>query len=67
MTKRIATVELSGPFKTAKSRLRARVLAAWKSGKYQGEFFGFETPELLWKRLTPKRWGLLRAMQGAGG
>ncbi len=35
-TKRIATVELSGPLKAAKSHLRARILAAaWKSGKYR--------------------------------
>ena len=66
MTKRIATVEITGPLKAGKSRQRARFLDAWKSGKYRGEFFGFETPELLWQRLTPKRWELLRAMQGAG-
>ena len=66
MTKRIATVEITGSLKAGKSRMRTRFLDAWKSGKYRGEFFGFETPELLWKRLTPKRWELLRAMQGAG-
>lgn len=66
MTKRIATVEVTGPLKAGRSRVRGRFLEAWKSGKYRGEFFGFETPELLWKRLTPKRWELLRAMQGAG-
>jgi len=26
----------------------------------------FETPELLWKVLTPKRWELLKALCGAG-
>lgn len=66
MTKRIATIEVTGSLKTSRSRLRGRFLETWKSGKYRGEFFGFETPELLWKRLTPKRWELLRAMQGAG-
>jgi predicted transcriptional regulator len=66
MTKRIATVEITGPLKSGKSRARTSFLDACKSGKYRGEFFGFETPELLWKRLTPKRWELLRAMQGAG-
>ncbi|MHB8743933.1 MAG: HVO_A0114 family putative DNA-binding protein [Sulfuricaulis sp.] len=25
----------------------------------------FESSELLWKRLTPKRWELLRTLQGA--
>ena len=60
MTKRIATVEITGPLKAGKSRQRARFLDAWKSGKYRGEFFGFETPELLWKRLTPKQIERLR-------
>ena len=26
----------------------------------------FETPELLWKVMTAKRWGILKAMSGAG-
>lgn len=28
--------------------------------------FSFATPELLWKTLTANRWGLLRALTGAG-
>jgi predicted transcriptional regulator len=26
----------------------------------------FETPELLWKTLTPKRWEIIKALTGAG-
>ncbi len=36
------------------------------AGKPQGAHISFETPELLWRVLTAKRWELLRAMQGAG-
>lgn len=40
---------------------------AMKSGKGDTETrIGFATPELLWKILTAKRWGLLKAMCGAG-
>lgn len=35
-------------------------------GKSQGAYISFESPELLWRVLTAKRWELLRAMQGAG-
>lgn len=42
-----------------------RILRAF-TGRSQGAFISFETPELLFKVLTPKRWELLRAIQGAG-
>lgn len=35
-------------------------------GERQGAFIGFASLELLWKVLTPKRWGIVRAMTGAG-
>lgn len=43
----------------------ARVLRAFK-GKAQGAYIGFESPELVWKVLTVKRWELLRALTGLG-
>ena len=42
-----------------------RVLRAFES-KRQGAFISFETPALLFKVLTQKRWELLSAMTGAG-
>lgn len=44
---------------------RKRLAAAFR-GEPQGAFISFETPELLWKTLTEKRWDILRAMAGAG-
>lgn len=38
---------------------------AWKTGRAEREArISFETPELLWKVLTAKRWELLKAMAG---
>lgn len=36
------------------------------NGNRQGSFISFETPELLFKTLTAKRWELLQVMTGAG-
>jgi predicted transcriptional regulator len=44
---------------------RARMLGAFR-GEEQGAFISFASAELLWKVLTPKRWGVLQAMSGAG-
>ncbi len=43
-----------------------RFVQAMESGKPQGNFISFESPGLLWKMLTPKRWDILKAMTGAG-
>ncbi|HLX09958.1 MAG TPA: transcriptional regulator [Thermoanaerobaculia bacterium] len=42
-----------------------RLLSAFE-GKHQGAFISFETPALLFRVLTQKRWELLSAMTGAG-
>ena len=40
---------------------------AWETGQPQRDArISFETPELLWKVLTAKRWALLKALCGAG-
>ncbi|MDQ5908336.1 MAG: hypothetical protein QG599_427 [Pseudomonadota bacterium] len=39
---------------------------AWKTGQASSPRISFETPELLWKVLTPKRWQLLKVLAGAG-
>jgi len=35
-------------------------------GERQGAYITFESPALLWKTLTPKRWEILKALTGAG-
>jgi predicted transcriptional regulator len=39
---------------------------AWKTGKASAPRISFESPELLFKVLSGKRWELLNAMTGAG-
>jgi predicted transcriptional regulator len=57
---RTVTLEVSSREETNRRLLRAC------EGKPQGTFISFETPSLLFKVLTQKRWELLSAMTGAG-
>jgi predicted transcriptional regulator len=43
-----------------------RFVRAMEAGAPQGDFISFESPAMLWKSLTPKRWDILKAMTGAG-
>ena len=43
----------------------SRFLRAFE-GEPQGEFISFESPELLFKVISGKRWDLLKIMTGAG-
>jgi len=44
---------------------KARAARAF-AGQAQGSFISFESVELLWKIITPKRWDILQLMAGAG-
>ena len=57
---RTVTLEVSSREETNRRLLRAF------EGPQQGEFISFETPALLFKVLTQKRWELLSVMTGAG-
>jgi len=50
---------------TSRTEVQRRALAAF-GGKAQGAHLSFDSPELLWKTLTAKRWELLQAMAGNG-
>lgn len=39
---------------------------AAKSGRVQQATFSYASPELLFSEISPKRWGVLEAMSGAG-
>lgn len=39
---------------------------AWETGEASDPRISFESPELLWKVLTAKRWEILKAMTGKG-
>lgn len=57
---RTVTLEVSSRQETDRRFLRAF------EGQPQGEFISFETPALLFKVLTQKRWELLSTLTGAG-
>jgi predicted transcriptional regulator len=57
---RTVTLEVSSREETNRRLLRAF------EGQPQGEIISFETPTLLFKVLTQKRWELLAALTGAG-
>jgi predicted transcriptional regulator len=57
---RTVTLEVS-----SREQASARVVRAFE-GRSQGAFISFETPALLFKVLTQKRWELLSALTGAG-
>ena len=57
---RTLTLEVS-----ARERFNQRFLLAF-GGEPQGTFISFESPELLFKVISGKRWDLLKIMTGAG-
>ena len=50
---------------SSREKTNRRFLSAFK-GESQGTFISFESPALLFKVLTGKRWDLLNMMTGAG-
>jgi predicted transcriptional regulator len=57
---KIVTLEVS-----SRHDVTRRALEAFR-GKKQRARISFDTPELLWKVLTAKRWEVLKAMAGQG-
>ena len=59
--KRTVTIEVSGVDHSLK-----RFAKAWRTGRGAGVVISFESPEVLFRRITPKRWTLLNVLQAAG-
>lgn len=59
--KRTVTIEISGV-----EHSRKRFAKAWRTSRGVGKVISFESPEVLFRRITPKRWTLLNALQAAG-
>jgi len=57
---RTVTLEVS-----SREKIGQRFLRAFE-GEAQGEFISFESPELLFKVISGKRWDLLKVLTGAG-
>ena len=50
---------------STREKSKKRLIEAFE-GKAQGTFISFESPELLFKVLSGKRWDLLKVMTGVG-
>ena len=60
---RTLTITLRPDWRAA---LRAAGATAGRANGYQGEVLNFESPGVLFSRLTERRWGLVHALQGQG-
>ncbi len=66
MNRRMATIRIRREHSSVTQDMHARFVGAWKTGKYQGEHFDFESPAALSRVLSPKRWELLKKLQVEG-
>jgi len=64
--KRKLTITLDPDWKGALRGAGEKACKGLRSGRYQGERLNFETPAAFFSHLTPKRWEMLRVLQGAG-
>lgn len=51
---------------TAIKALKRGFVDAWQSDEYSGEYLMFESSTALFKTISPKRWELMRQLQGMG-
>ncbi len=63
---RTATIRIERDARAALKRGAQRFERAWKSGKDQGSHFSFESPEALFRVLTPARWAVVERLQALG-
>ena len=63
---RIATIRIRKNTSEAFDDAKEQLLAAWRTGAYQGEVLEFESPAALFRVLTPRRWELVERLQAAG-
>jgi predicted transcriptional regulator len=65
--KRVLTITLSSDWKANLEKAAATMQRGITSGKYQGEVLNFESPAVLFGKLTERRWNLIRELQRADG
>ena len=62
--KRKLTITLDADWKNMLRNAGSIARKGLDSGHYQGEHLNFETPAILFSRLTPNRWEMVRTLQG---
>jgi len=61
-----AVIEINPDWKAALKTGAKGIRQAARSGRAQQATFSYASPELLFSEISPKRWGVLEAMNGAG-
>jgi predicted transcriptional regulator len=61
-----AVIEINPDWKAALKAGAKGIRQAAQSGRVQQFTFSYASPELLFSEISPKRWGVLEAMSGAG-
>ncbi len=64
--KRVAYIRIERDWKRALERGGQKFVQAWKAGKDQGSHFSFESPEALFRAITPARWTVIETLQRLG-
>lgn len=64
--KRTMTIRIESDEQRSRKRMREGFVRAWKTGRYQGEEFSFESPAALFRAITPARWTVLACLQRTG-
>lgn len=63
---RTATIRIDRDAFAALERGAKRFVRAWHSGKDLGSHFSFESPEALFRSITPARWAVIERLQALG-
>ena len=63
---RIATIRIERDTSAALDRGARQFVRAWKTGKDLGTHFSFESPEALFRCLSPARWAVIERLQALG-
>jgi predicted transcriptional regulator len=63
---RTATIRIDRDASAALERGAKRFVRAWQSGKDLGSHFSFESPEALFRSITPARWAVIERLQALG-
>lgn len=66
MKRRKLTVRIRRDTRAALATLGKEFIRTWKTGKSPGDTLDFESPAILFRVLTPKRWELIEQLQGLG-
>lgn len=66
MKQRKLTIRIRRDTRSALADLGKEFVRTWKTGRSSGDILDFESPAVLFRVLSPKRWELIEQLQKAG-